>query len=218
MTIGLLGKKLGMTRIYDDSGSVIPVTVIEAGPCRIVQVKNKEKDGYSAIQLGFDPVSEKSLNKPALGHLRRAGVDPVRVLREFRADDLEGYETGQQLDLSLFEEGEKVDVTGISKGRGFAGVQKRHGASRGGQTHGSRYHRKPGSMGASADPARVFKQKKLPGQMGAERVTTQNLKVVKLDKGRNLLLIRGSVPGGNNGYLMIRKSVKDARKRAAPKA
>lgn len=214
MTIGLLGKKLGMTRIYDEAGTVIPVTVIQAGPCPILQVKDEARDGYRAVQLGFDARPERNVNRPLMGHFRRAGAAPVRIVREFRTDDLNGYETGQQLDLELFDIGEKVDVTGISKGRGFAGAQKRHNSSRGPETHGSMYHRQSGSLGASADPARVFKGKKTPGRMGGVTVTTQNVEVVRMDKDRNLLLIRGSVPGANNGYVMIRKSVKAARKAA----
>lgn len=215
MTIGLLGKKLGMTRIYDESGTMIPVTVIEAGPCPILQLKTKENDGYSAVQLGFDEKPERKVNLPMKGHFKRAGVAPARVVREFRTDSLDGYETGQSLDVGVFEVGEKIDVTGLSKGRGFAGPMKRHGSSRGPETHGSRYHRRAGSLGQSADPAHVFKGKKGPGQLGACRVTTQNLVVVDMDPERNLLVVRGSVPGANNGYIMIRKSVKAARKKAA---
>ena len=215
MTIGLLGKKLGMTRIHDEAGTVIPVTVIEAGPCPILQIKNKETDGYSAVQLGFDPQPERRMNKPMAGHFKRAGMGPVRFIREFRLEDMDGVSLGQTLDLSLFEIGEKVDVVGISKGRGFAGAQKKHHSSRGPESHGSMYHRRPGSLGASASPSHVFRGKKTPGHMGAARVSAQNLTVVHLDKEKNLLVLRGSIPGHNKGYLIIRKSIKVARKQAA---
>lgn len=215
MTIGLLGKKLGMTRIYDEAGTFIPVTVIQAGPCPILQIKSKEKDGYSALQVGFDPKPERNVTRPLMGHFKRAGVSPLRVVREFRIEDLDGFTIGQALDLSLFESGEKVDVTGVSKGRGFAGFQKRVHSSRGPETHGSMYHRRSGSMGASADPSHVYRGKAAAGHMGAARATAQALTVVKVDKDRNLLLVRGSIPGHNNGYVIIRKSVKARRKKAA---
>lgn len=208
MTLGLLGKKLGMTRIYDEAGTVIPVTVIQAGPCPIVQIKNKERDGYCALQLGFDSRKESKTNRPQSGHFKKAEVGPTRILREFRVDEMGDYKAGESVNLEIFEVGDKLDVTGISKGRGFAGAQKRHGSSRGPESHGSRYHRKSGSLGASATPARVFKLKKTPGHMGAERVTVQNLVVMKLDKENNLIVVRGSIPGCNNGYLMLRKSIK----------
>lgn len=215
MTLGLLGKKLGMTRIYDEAGMVIPVTVIQAGPCPILQIKSKEKDGYSALQVGFEPIAERKVNRPEAGHFKRAGVTPLRLVREFRADELGQFQLGDSLDLDMFEIGEKIDITGISKGRGFAGVQKRHHSSRGPETHGSMYHRRTGSMGASADPSRVFKRKREAGHMGAARVTMQNLTVLKLDKEKNLILVRGSIPGHNNGYVVIRKSVKAARMKAS---
>jgi large subunit ribosomal protein L3 len=208
MTIGLIGKKLGMTRIHDESGSVIPVTVLQMGPCPIIQVKNLEKDGYRAVQLGFESRPDRKVNKPLTGHFKRAGVSPLRLIREFRVDNLEGYEAGQTLDLSIFEPGEMVDVTGISKGCGFAGPIKRHNSSRGPETHGSRYHRRGGSLGMSATPSHVFKGRKGAGQMGNSRVTIQNLQVVKLDPSQNLMVVRGSVPGRNDGYVMIRKSIK----------
>ena len=217
MTIGLIGKKLGMTRIYDEAGSMIPVTVIQAGPCPILQVKSKTTDGYAALQLGFGEKSKNKVNRPMQGHFKRAGTDPTRVIREFRTEDLDGYETGQMLDLELFQVGEKVDVIGVSKGRGFAGPQKRWNASCGPATHGSRYHRRAGSLGASASPSRVFKGRHAAGHMGAGRVTMQNITVVKLDRQRNLIVVRGSVPGHENGYVMIRKSVKAACKQAARK-
>jgi large subunit ribosomal protein L3 len=215
MTIGLLGKKLGMTRIYDEAGAVIPVTVIQAGPCPILQLKNHEVDGYVALQLGFDVKPARAVNKPMNGHFKRAGTEPTRVVREFRIDSVDGFALGQNLDLSLFDIGEKVDVTGISKGRGFAGPIKRCHSSRGPETHGSTYHRRAGSQGMSADPSHTFKGKSAAGQLGNKRITVQNVVVIKKDEARNLLLVRGSVPGSNNAYVMIRKSVKAARRQAA---
>jgi large subunit ribosomal protein L3 len=212
MTLGLLGKKLGMTRIYDDKGSIVPVTVIQAGPCPILQIKNRETDGYCAVQLGFDPKPASRVNKPMNGHFQRAGSGPLRLVREFRTEELEGFKPGQTLDLSLFNVGERVDVAGISKGRGFAGVQKRWHSSRGPETHGSMYHRRTGSMGQSADPSHTWKLKHTPGHLGAGRATVQNLTVVKVDKENHLLVLRGSIPGHNNGYVTIRKSSKSARR------
>lgn len=214
MTLGLLGKKLGMTRIFDDAGSVIPVTVIQAGPCPILQIKNKERDGYAALQLGFEAKPERNVNKPMAGHFKRAGVEPTRLVREFRTEELDGYALGQVLDLSLFEEGEKIDISGISKGRGFAGIQKRCHSSRGPETHGSMYHRRAGSQGASADPSHTWKGKSAAGHMGAASATVQNLTVIKVDKEKNIILVRGSIPGHNEGYVVIRKSVK-TRKRVS---
>lgn len=212
MPIGLLGRKLGMSRIFDATGSVIPVTIIEAGPCPILQVKNKETDGYTAVQVGFDPLPERKVNKPMAGHFKRAGVAPVRVVREFRTDDLEGLQAGQTLDLSLFDVGDKIDVIGRTKGRGFTSHIKRHNSSRGPESHGSMYHRRTGSLGASADPSHVMQGKPMPGQYGNTRVTAQNLTIVEVDRERNLLVVRGSIPGFNNGYVVIRKSKKAARK------
>lgn len=214
MPIGLLGRKLGMTRIYDSVGSVIPVTIIEAGPCPILQIKNKNTDGYVAVQVGFDPVAERKVNQPMAGHFKRAGAGPLRYIREFRVDDLGEFAPGQTLDLGLFEVGDKIDVVGKSKGRGFAGPMKRHNSSRGPESHGSNYHRRSGSIGASADPSHVFKGRPMPGHMGNERVTAMNLTVLEVDREKNLLVVRGSVPGANNGYIMIRKSKKAARKAA----
>jgi large subunit ribosomal protein L3 len=213
-TQGILGKKIGMTRVFDESGNVVPVTVVQAGPCPVIQVKREAGDGYSAIQLGFEPRREKRTTKPLVGHFKKAGVGPQRFVREIRLDDVEGYEVGKSVEVEIFEVGEKVDVTGVSKGRGFAGPMKRHHSSRGPESHGSMYHRRPGSMGASADPSRVFKGKKLAGHMGASRATTQNMKIVGIDKDNHLLLLNGSVPGHANGFVMIRKSKKAARKAA----
>lgn len=209
MSIGLLGKKLGMTQIFDDAGTSIPVTLIEAGPCPILQKRMPEKDGYSALQLGFGPRSAKNVSRPMLGHFKKAGADPLSYVREMRVDDVGPYEVGQQLNVELFEVGERVDISGVSKGRGFSGTIKRHSTHRGPTTHGSHYHRRPGSSGQSADPARVVKGKKNPGQYGNSRVTMQNLKVIGTDPEKNILVIKGSVPGSTNGYLIISKSVKN---------
>jgi large subunit ribosomal protein L3 len=207
MQKAILAKKIGMTQIFDEEGRAIPVTVLEAGPCFIVAKKNLEKDGYAAVQLGFKPVKKGLVNKPQLGHFSRAGVAPLKYLREMRLADAGNYEIGQEIKADIFEAGEFVDVTGISKGKGFAGSIKRHGQSRGSMTHGSHYHRGPGSLG-SVDAARVFKGRPLPGRMGGERVTSQKLKVVKVDADKNLLLIKGAVPGPRNGLLLVKNSVK----------
>ena len=209
MKKGLIGKKLGMTQVFDDDDNLVPVTVIEAGPCVVVQRRLRSRDGYGALQLGYEEVKESRVNKPTLGHFRSAGVKPMRYLREIRVDDAENYDVGQTLDASVFEKEERVDVTGTSKGKGFQGAIKRHGFSRGPMSHGSNYHRRPGSLGASADPSRVFKGRQLPGQMGRETVTTQNLRVVRVDPDRNLLLLKGSVPGPKGGLVQIRSSSKN---------
>ena len=212
--IGLLGKKLGMTRIYDEAGAAIPVTVIQAGPCPVLQIKSMARDGYNALQLGFDPIPRRKINRPMAGHFNHSGAPPQRLVREVRIDDAGGYSLGQQLDRGLFTVGEVVDIIGVSKGRGFAGPMKRHNSSRGPESHGSQYHRRTGSIGNSADPARVFKGRPMAGRTGGERVTTLNLEVVRMDPGNNLIVVRGSVPGHNNGYVMIRKSRKAARRAA----
>jgi large subunit ribosomal protein L3 len=203
----ILGKKVGMTQVFTDQGLAVPVTVIEAGPCHVVQKKTVEKDGYSAIQVGFGVKREKLFNKPLKGHFNKAGVRPLRFLREFRLEGSEDYQVGQEIKADLFSPGEKVDVVGTSKGRGFAGGIKRHGFHRGPMAHGSKYHRRPGSLGAKG-PARVFKGRKLPGHYGAERVTVQNLEVVRVDADRNLLAIKGAVPGPRGGLVVVRDSVK----------
>jgi large subunit ribosomal protein L3 len=208
MTKGILGKKIGMTQIFDEAGRAIPVTVIEAGPCVVVQKKTVEKDGYSAIQVGFEDIKESKLNKPLRGHFAKHGVIPKRFLRELRLKDTDKYEVGQEIRVDIFQPGEKVDVTGISKAKGFQGVIKRHGQQRGPMSHGSMYHRRVGSMGSNTFPARTFPGKKMPGRMGGERVTVLNLQVVKVDPDRNLLLVKGSVPGNKNSLLIIRDSVK----------
>jgi large subunit ribosomal protein L3 len=213
MSLGLLGKKLGMSQVFDENGALVPVTLIEAGPCPILQKKEKSKDGYDALQIGFDPKPERSANKPEMGRFTKCNVSPLRFIREIRIQDVSKYEVGQVLDVELFKKGEKVDVTGISKGRGFAGTVKRHHSKRGPESHGSMYHRRPGSMGGSSFPSRVFKRKALPGHMGNARCTIQNLKVLRTDKDKNLLVLKGSIPGHMNSYVIIRKSIKGLHQR-----
>ncbi|NLC68235.1 MAG: 50S ribosomal protein L3 [Clostridiaceae bacterium] len=209
----ILGKKIGMTQVFDEEGFVIPVTVIEAGPCTVVQKKTVENDGYTAVKLGFIDIDKKKKNKPELGEFDKYKITPKKYVKEFRVDDAGKYENGQVIKVSdMFSPGDRVDVTGTSKGKGFQGVIKRFGLSRGRETHGSMYHRRPGSMGASTDPSRVFKGKKLPGHMGVERVTVQNLDVVRIDGEKNLLLLKGSVPGPKGGLLLIKETVKTGRR------
>jgi 50S ribosomal protein L3, bacterial len=205
---GILGKKLGMTQVFTAEGNVVPVTVIEAGPCVVLQKKDQENDGYEAVQLGFSDKKEKNANKPQIGHAKKAGTAPKRYVREIRGINLGEYEVGQEVKADLFAEGEFVDVTGISKGKGFAGVIKRWGQSRGPMSHGSRYHRGPGSMG-SIQANRVPKGKHLPGHMGHETITIQKLEVIRVDAERNVILVKGSVPGPKNGFLKIRQTVKN---------
>ena len=204
----IIGKKIGMTQIFDEKGNVIPVTVIEAGPCVVAQVKTVETDGYNAIQLGFGDVKESKLNKPERGHFTKAGLALKKHLREFRVEDFEDLTVGSEIKADAFEAGDKIDVQGTTKGKGFQGVIKRHGQSRGPMGHGSMYHRRPGSMGPTSTPGRVFKGKKLPGHMGRVTVTIQNLDVVKVDMDKNVILIKGSVPGAKGAILKLRKSVK----------
>jgi large subunit ribosomal protein L3 len=205
MTNGLLGKKLGMTQVYDES-VLEPVTVIEAGPCRVVAVKTKERDGYEAIQLSFGEVKERKLSKAELGHLKKNQVPASRWLREFQK--LGEVTVGQTITVDMFKKGDWVDVVGVSKGKGYQGVVRRHNYSGGPESHGSMFHRAPGSIGASSFPSRVWKNKALPGHMGAERVTVQRLKVIDARPEENLLFVRGAVPGGENGLLVVRKSKK----------
>ena len=208
MKKGLIGKKIGMTQIFDETGKVIPVTVIEAGPCVVAQVKTADVDGYNAVQLGFGEIKSYKVNKPMAGHFAKANVEARKHLREFRLDDVQNVKVGDELKADTFEQGEKVDVQGISKGKGFQGVIKRHGQHRGPMGHGSMYHRRPGSMGPTSTPGRVFKGKKLPGHMGVETVTIQNLEVVKVDLDKNVILVKGSVPGAKGAVLKIKSSVK----------
>lgn len=203
---GILGKKIGMTQVFTAEGAVVPVTVVEAGPVVITQIKTLENDGYQAIQVGFDDIKEKSLNKPQKGHLAKANA-LKKNLKEFRVDSLEGYEVGQELKADVFAEGDKIDVSGISKGKGFQGPIKRHGQSRGPESHGSRYHRRPGSMGACSFPGRVFKNKKLAGHMGSVKVTVKNLEVVKVDAEKNLLLIKGAIPGAKGSVVTVKSAL-----------
>ncbi|NLW59579.1 MAG: 50S ribosomal protein L3 [Firmicutes bacterium] len=209
MAQGILGKKIGMTQVFNDAGRLIPVTVVEAGPCMVVQIKTEEKEGYTAVQLGFGEKKEKRTNKPLQGHFAKAGVKPLRYLREFRItpEEADQYKVGETVDVSLFKEGELVDVTGRAKGKGFAGAIKRHNFHRGPMAHGSMYHRRPGSLGATG-VGRVFKGRKLPGRMGGQRVTVQGLEIIKVDPERNLLLIKGAIPGRNGALVQVKKSVK----------
>ena len=208
MKKALIGRKVGMTQIFDEEGKVIPVTVIEATPCTVTQIKTVEQDGYQAVQLGFGDVKEKKLNKPELGHLSKNKLAPKKYLREFRLDSIEGIKVGDELKADVFTAGDKVDIQGTSKGKGFQGVIKRHGQSRGPMGHGSMYHRRPGSMGPTSTPGRVFPGKNLPGHMGVETVTIQNLEVVKVDLDKNVILVKGSVPGAKGSILKIKSSVK----------
>jgi large subunit ribosomal protein L3 len=208
MKKGIIGKKIGMTQIFDEKGLVIPVTVIEAGPCVVAQVKTTETDGYNAVQLGFGEVKAKHINKPEMGHFAKSKLDPKKHLREFRLDDISSFKVGDEVKADIFATGEKVDIQGTSKGKGFQGVIKRHGQSRGPMGHGSMYHRRPGSMGATSTPGRVFKGKKLPGHMGKVTVTIQNLDVVAVDMDKNVILVKGSVPGAKGAILKIKAAVK----------
>lgn len=213
MKKALIGKKVGMTQIFDENGTVIPVTVIEAGPCVVAQVKTLENDGYEAVQLGFGEIKEKHLNKPVKGHFAKANVTAKKHLREFRLDSIEGIKVGDELKADVFAAGEKIDVQGTSKGKGFQGVIKRHGQHRGPMGHGSMYHRRPGSMGATSTPGRVFKGKKLPGHMGTLTVTVQNLVIVAVDPTNNVILVKGNVPGPKKSLVVIKSSVKKGDKK-----
>ncbi|MDM5329404.1 50S ribosomal protein L3 [Neobacillus sp. CF12] len=207
MTKGILGRKIGMTQVFAENGNLIPVTVVEAAQNVVLQKKSVESDGYEAVQIGFEDKREKLANKPEKGHVAKANTAPKRFVREFSGVDVTGYEVGQEVKVDIFAAGDVVDVTGISKGKGFQGVIKRHGQSRGPMAHGSRYHRRPGSMGPVA-PNRVFKGKLLPGRMGGEQITVQNLEIVKVDVERNILLIKGNVPGPKKALLKIKTAVK----------
>ncbi len=212
MVKGLLGKKLGMTRMFTEDGRWVPVTYLEAGPCTVVQRKTREKDGYDAVQLGFGAIRENKCTKPLRGHFDHNGVDPKRVLREFAVDPDDELEPGNETTAAIFEAGDRVDVSGISKGKGFAGVVKRHGFKSGPATHGSHLHRAPGSIGQSADPSKVYKGKRLPGRMGNERITTERLEVVSVDAEKNLVAVCGCVPGPTGGLVSVRHSIKGSAK------
>lgn len=205
---GIIGKKIGMTSAFASDGRLVPVTVVQVGPCVVTQVKTQETDGYTALQLGFDETPGEKQNKPIAGHLKKATDKGFRVLKEFRAQSVEGVEPGTAVNLDIFSIGEKVTVTGTSKGRGFQGTIKRHGFSRGPETHGNRNHRKPGSIGNSAWPAKVIKGKRMPGHMGVEKETVKNLTVVDIKQNENLLLLKGAVPGPKTGILKIYKTSK----------
>ena len=208
MTKGLIGKKIGMTQIFDEAGKVVPVTVIEAGPCVVTQVKTEENDGYTSVQVGFGEIREKLVNKPEKGHFDKAGVSGKRYVKEFRFDNAEEYALAQEIKADIFAEGDHIDATAISKGKGFQGAIKRHGQSRGPMTHGSKFHRHAGSNGAASDPSKVFKGKKMPGQMGNKKITVQNLEIVRVDAENNLLLVKGSVPGPKKCLVTIKETVK----------
>lgn len=208
MALGILGKKIGMTQIYRENGRIIPVTVIEAGPCYVLQVKSGEKDGYDAVQLGFIEKKEKNVTKPILGRFKKINVTPKRFIREIRISNEQKFEIGQQLKVDVFEIGDAVDITGTSIGKGFQGGMKRWHWKGGKKTHGSTSHRRPGSIGSSTDPSRVFKGHHLPGRMGGDTVTVQNIEVVKVDPENNLLVVEGAVPGAVNGLLVIKKAKK----------
>ena len=211
MTKGILGKKVGMTRVFTENGELVPVTVIEATPNVVLQVKTVETDGYEAVQVGFDDKREVLSNKPAKGHVAKANTAPKRFIKEFNNVELGEYEVGQEIKVDVFQAGDVVDVTGTTKGKGFQGVIKRHNQSRGPMTHGSRFHRRPGSMGAASYPARVFKGKKLAGRMGGDRVTIQNLEIVRVDADKNVILVKGNVPGAKKSLIEIKTAVKAAK-------
>lgn len=212
MKKAIIGKKIGMTQIFDEKGLVIPVSVIEAGPITVIQKKTVETDGYNAIKVGYEKVQEKKLSKPELGQFTKTKLAPMKHLKEFRLEDISGYEVGQEIKAEdMFQSGDKIDVSGISKGKGFQGTIRRFGQKGGPKTHGSMYHRRPGSMGSNTSPARVFKGKKLPGHMGMDNTTIQNLEVVRVDADRNLILIKGAVPGPKGGLLVIKNTVKSGK-------
>jgi len=229
MPIGLIGKKLGMSQIFDETGKLIPVTLIEVGPCPILQVKTVDKDGYQALQLGYEKLDADKRKKESarqrsgltlanIGHCAKAGAAPHRIIREMRLESVDGFTVGQTLSANVFAQGEKVDVTGISKGRGYAGTIKRFHTHRGPETHGSMYHRRVGSNGGSSDPARTFKRKVMPGHLGDIQATVSNLRVVKLDPDKNIIFVCGAVPGRNNGYVVVRKAIRGGKTAVAKKA
>ena len=211
MKKAILAKKVGMTQIFDENGAFVPVTVLQAGPCTVVQKKTVDKEGYDAIQVGFGDVREKLVNKPVKGHFAKAGVAVKKYLKEFRFEDAASYEVGQEIKADIFANGDKVDAVGISKGKGYQGAIKRFGLSRGPMKHGSKYHRHAGSNGSSASPSRVFKGKHMPGQMGHVRVTVQNLEIVRVDAENNMILVKGAVPGAKKGLIILKETVKVAK-------
>ncbi|MCH6197771.1 50S ribosomal protein L3 [Corynebacterium mastitidis] len=206
---GILGTKLGMTQVFDDQNRVVPVTVVEAGPCVVTQIRTTETDGYNAIQIAYGEIDPRKVNKPQAGHYKKAGVTPRRHVTEIRMDDVSGYEVGQDVTVEIFNDVEFVDVTGITKGKGFAGGMKRHGFAGQGAAHGNQAaHRRVGGIGGAATPGRVFKGKRMAGRMGSDRVTTQNLKIQKVDADANLLLIKGAIPGNRGGIVIVKTAVK----------
>ncbi|WP_125153920.1 50S ribosomal protein L3 [Clostridium rectalis] len=208
MKKAIIGRKLGMTQIFDENNKVVPVTVIEAGPCVVIQKKTTEKDGYDAVQIGYGTIKDKLVNKPLKGHFAKAGVENKKVIKEFKFENSNEFQVGQEIKADVFQAGEKVDVSGVSKGKGFQGTIKRWNGHRGPMTHGSKFHRAVGSMGASSDPSRTFKNKKMPGHMGNVNTTVLNLQVVKTMPEKNIILIKGGVPGPNKGFVVIRNTVK----------
>ncbi len=208
MKKAILATKVGMTQIFDENGMLIPVTVLQAGPCVVTQVKTEEKDGYASVQVGFGEIREKLVNKPETGVFKKAGTSVRRFLREFRFENAADYAVGQEIKADIFAAGDHVDATAVSKGKGYQGAIKRHGQSRGPMTHGSKYHRHAGSNGTSSDPSRVYPGKKMPGQMGHVQVTVQNLEIVRVDKDNNLLLVKGAVPGPKKSLVTIKETVK----------
>ena len=212
MSIGILGKKLGMSQLFDEKGNAVPVTLIQAGPCSVTQLKTSSVDGYSAVQIGFGIAKDKLLNKPKKGHLAKSGGNLLRHLREYRVDETSEYELGSQITVNNFEVGQKVDISGKSMGRGFAGYQKRHGFSRGPMSHGSKNHRQPGSTGAGTTPGRIYPGKRMAGRYGGKKITTKGLIVVKVDNEKNLIVVKGSVPGKPGSLLNIRPNNKVGNK------
>ncbi|MBV4419061.1 50S ribosomal protein L3 [Clostridium tyrobutyricum] len=208
MKKAILGRKLGMTQIFDENKKVVPVTVIEAGPCVIIQKKTMEKNGYEAIQIGFDDIREKLVNKPLKGHFQKSNVALKRFVKEFKLEDIASYKVGQEIKADVFEKGDKVDISGVSKGKGFQGTIKRWNAQRGPMSHGSKFHRAVGSMGAASDPSRTFKNMKMPGHMGNVNSTVINLQIAKVIPEKNLILIKGGVPGPNKGFVAIKSTIK----------
>lgn len=208
MKKAILATKIGMTQIFNEDGVLTPVTVLKAGPCVVTQVKTVENDGYSAVQVGYGEIREVLVNKPKKGHFAKAGVDNKRFVREFKLDNAEEFQLGQEIKADVFEAGDKIDATATSKGKGFQGAIKRHGQSRGPMGHGSKFHRHAGSNGAASDPSKVFKGKKMPGQMGNVKVTVQNLEIVKVDTENNVILVKGAVPGPKKSLVVIREAVK----------
>lgn len=211
MKKAILATKIGMTQIFDEEGLLIPVTVLQAGPCVVTQVKTEENDGYAAVQVGYGEIREKLVNKPEKGHFDKAGVAPKRFVKEFRFDNAAEYEVGQEIKAEIFAAGDHIDATAISKGKGFQGAIKRHGQSRGPMAHGSKYHRHAGSNGSASDPSRVFKGKKMAGHMGAKQVTVQNLEIVRVDAENNLILVKGAVPGPKKSLVTIKETTKSGK-------